>query len=77
VYLIVAGSLHDYKLFKQLFDQKVPWFASASIFLDLGFHGANIILPHKKQKKSKKNPNPKLSQQQVRDNAKHKKFVFL
>ena len=80
MYLIVAGSLHDYKLFKQLFDQKVPWFASASIFLDLGFYGANsdyganIILPHKKQKKSKKTPNPKLSEQQVRDNAKHKKI---
>ena len=76
IYLIAAGSFHDYKLFKQLFDQKIPWFASASIFLDLGFYGANsdygknIILPHKRERKSKKNPNPKLSKQQVFDNVK-------
>ena len=80
MYLIAAGSLHDYKLFKQLFDQKFPWFANASIFLDLGFYGANfdygdnVRLPHKKQRKSKKNPNPKLSEQQVSDNLKHAKI---
>ena len=76
IYLIAAGSLHDDKLFKQLFDQKVPWFSSASIFLDLGFYGANsddgqnMRLPHKRQRKSKKNPNPKRSDQQVNDNLK-------
>ncbi len=80
MYLIVAGSIHDYKLFKQLFDQKIPWFSEASIFLDLGFYGANsdygsnALLPYKRKRKSKKNPNPTLSAQQVSHNAKHAKI---
>ena len=77
MYLIAAGSVHDYKLFKQLFNQKMPWFSKTSIFLDLGFYGANsdygnnIKLPHKRKRKSKKNPNPVLSEQQVSDNKQH------
>ena len=77
VYLIAAGSVHDYKLFKQLFNQKMPWFSKTSIFLDLGFYGANsdygnnIKLPHKRKRKSKNNPNPVLSEQQVSDNKQH------
>jgi|JFJP01.1.fsa_nt_gi hypothetical protein len=77
VYLIAAGSVHDYNLFKQLFDSKIPWFKDASIFLDLGFYGANssyginVKLPHKRKRKSKINPNPKLSKQQVEENTNH------
>jgi hypothetical protein len=76
----VAGSIHDYKLFKQLFDQKIPWFSEASIFLDIGFYGANsdygsnALLPYKRKRKSKKNPNPTLSAQQVSHHAKHAKI---
>ncbi len=77
VYLIAAGSIHDYNLFKQLFDSKIPWFKNTSIFLDLGFYGANskygvnVKLPHKRKKKSKNNTNTKLSRQQIQENANH------
>ena len=77
VYIIAAGSLHDYNLFKQLFDMKIPWFANASIFLDLGFYGANsdygvnVKLPHKRMRKSKANPNPSLSKEQIMENTNH------
>lgn len=77
VYLIAAGSVHDYNLFKQLFDSKIPWFKDTSIFLDLGFYGANsdyginVKLPHKRKRKSKANQNPKLSKQQIEENANH------
>jgi hypothetical protein len=80
VYLISVGSIHDYKLFKQLFDQKIPWFSETSIFLDLGFYGANsdygsnARLPHKKKRKSKNNSNQILSDQQISDNKKHAKI---
>lgn len=79
----MAGSVHDYKLFKPLFDPKIPWFSEASIFLDLEFHGANsnygfnALLPHKRKRKSKKNPNPTLSAQQISDNAKHARIRIL
>jgi hypothetical protein len=77
VYIIAAGSLHDYNIFKQLFDLKIPWFANASIFLDLGFYGANsdyganVKLPHKRKRKSKANLNPSLSKEQIIENANH------
>lgn len=75
---IVPGSVHDYALLKQTFDPNEPWFDDISIWLDLGFYGvrkdygdkADIHLPHKKPRKSKKNPNPELTAQQKRENRK-------
>ncbi len=73
---IVAGSIHDYALMKRLFDPELPWFDGIDVWLDLGFYGAagdyggkaRIHLPHKKPRKSKKNPSPELTAIQKREN---------
>jgi len=72
----VPGSQHDYSLFKEEFDSKIDWFSSTEASVDLGYQGIqtdysspeHVHIPHKKPRKSKKNPNPKLTRQQKRDN---------
>ena len=72
----VPGSQHDYSLFKEEFDPKIDWFASTKVSTDLGYQGIktdylspeNIHIPHKKPRKSKKNPDPQLTRQQKREN---------
>ena len=72
----VPGSQHDYSLFKEEFDPKIDWFASTDASTDLGYQGIktdylspeNIHIPHKKPRKSKQNPDPKLTRQQKREN---------
>ena len=64
---------------KMIFDKDSPWFYEAKVWLDLGFHGADnyygdksrINLPYKKSKKSKNNPNPKLTDAQAKYNRQH------
>jgi hypothetical protein len=64
---------------KRVFDPKFKWFHLANLWLDLGFLGAEkdygakskINLPHKRQRKSKNNPNPKLTAAQMKHNRKH------
>lgn len=74
---VVAGSTHDYKLMKSVFEPGSPWFKKIHVWLDLGFLGADreypnarIHLPHKKPRKSKKNPDPQLTPQQKAENRK-------
>jgi hypothetical protein len=72
----VPGSQHDYSLFKEEFDPKIDWFSSTDTSVDLGYQGIQtdysspeqIHIPHKKPRKSKKNPNPQLTRQQKREN---------
>ena len=72
----VPGSQHDYSLLKQEFDPTMDWFASTEASVDLGYQGIqtdylspeNIHIPHKKPRKSKKNPDPQLTRQQKREN---------
>ena len=72
----VPGSQHDYSLLKQEFDPAMDWFASTEASVDLGYQGIqtdylspeNIHIPHKKPRKSKKNPDPQLTRQQKREN---------
>ena len=72
----VPGSQHDYSLFKEEFDPKIDWFGSTKASTDLGYQGIktdylspeNIHIPHKKPRKSKKNPDPQLTRQQKREN---------
>ena len=79
LFCFVAGSVHDYTLMKMIFDKNSPWFHKAKVWLDLGFHGADkhygeksrINLPHKKPRKSKNNPNPKITEAQSKDNQQH------
>ena len=78
---LFAGSIHDYTLFKKVFDPKLKWFQKVNVWLDLGFQGAEkdyggnakIHLPHKRQRKSKKNPKSKLTAAQVKYNRQHAK----
>jgi hypothetical protein len=72
---VVAGSVHDYALMKKVFKPGLSWFKKVRLWLDLGFLGAdkdyekaNIQLPHKKPRKSKKNPNPSLTPTQKQEN---------
>ena len=70
------GSVHDYAMMNSLFDPALPWFDNLTVRLDLGFLGAekdygassNILLPHKKPRKSKKNPCPELTSEQKQTN---------
>jgi hypothetical protein len=77
---IVAGSIHDYALMKKLFYSDKKWFNNINLWLDLGFYGAdneyegNIYLPHKKPKKTKKNPNTQLTSAQKKENKAHAKI---
>lgn len=63
-----AGRNHDYALLKAEFPPDQPWFDELSVCVDLGYQGIlndyqgdNIIIPFKKPRKSKTNPNPQLT----------------
>jgi len=72
----VPGSQHDYSILKEELDPATDWFASTECSVDLGYQGVkkdyssaeNIHIPHKKPRKSKKNPDPQLTRQQKREN---------
>jgi hypothetical protein len=71
----VDGCIHDYKLLTQELDKTQDWFGNNKVYVDLGYFGikkdypsASIFIPHKKQKKSKNNPNPSLTKQQKEEN---------
>lgn len=77
----VPGSIHDYGLFKTEFPLTENWFEGFNLFMDLGFSGAqkdyipaNINIPHKKPRKSKRNPNPCLTEAQKEENKKISKI---
>jgi hypothetical protein len=62
-------------MFKKEFNCSLNWFARFNLFVDLGYLGINkdyIIkncsIPHKKTKKSKSNPTPKLTKKQKKEN---------
>jgi hypothetical protein len=71
----VAGSIHDYRLFKEEFAVDEAWFATFKLWVDLGYLGIQksynalfISIPHKKPRKSKSNPNPSLTEEQKAEN---------
>ena len=81
--LTVAGSVHDYGRFKEEFPlpqgaEKVElaaWFEDFVLWLDLGYQGVQkayaaktVNLPHKKPRKSKRNPHPALTKEQKAEN---------
>lgn len=66
-----AGRHHDYALLKREFSPELNWFEAVNAKVDLGYQGiktdypdADIDIPFKKPRKSKKNPNPQLSDEQ-------------
>jgi len=73
--LTFAGREHDYTMLKTEFPPEQPWFEYLHILLDLGYQGIlndyigeNIEIPHKKPRKSQKNPSPELTSEQKAEN---------
>src|SRR5439155_11572296 len=66
-----SGRHHDYRMLKQEFPPELDWFADIHVRVDLGYlgiqsdyRGERIAIPTKKPRKSQKNPNPQLSDEQ-------------
>lgn len=66
-----SGHNHDYLMLKQEFPPELDWFTDINIRVDLGYlgiqsdyNGDQIDIPTKKPRKSKKNSNPQLSDEQ-------------
>src|SRR2546428_12729602 len=80
-----SGHNHDYSMLKQEFTPELDWFTDIHVRADLGYlgmqsdyRGDRIDLPTKKPRKSKKNPNPQLSDEQKATNkALSKVRIFL
>ena len=67
----LSGHNHDYTMLKQEFPPEVDWFTDLKVRVDLGYlgiksdyRGDQIDIPTKKPRKSHKNPNPPLSDEQ-------------
>jgi hypothetical protein len=70
------GHEHDYAMLKAEFPSEQPWLETIRAFVDLGYQGiqddylgANLEIPHKKPRKSKKNPKTELSIEQKSENC--------
>lgn len=70
-----TGRNHDYSMLKQEFPTEHDWFDDLNILVDLAYLGMskdyrseNILLPHKKPRKSKKNPVTQLTEEQKIEN---------
>ena len=70
-----AGHTHDYTMLKAEFSPEEAWFEFLQGLVDLGYQGIvadyageNIKIPHKKPRKSKKNPVTTLSPEQKDEN---------
>lgn len=76
--LTTQGSMHDYQLLKEelhWYDGQKSWFELLEIFVDLGYKGigkdfliGKLNIPNRKPRKTKKNPNPKLTEEQKEHN---------
>jgi hypothetical protein len=69
------GHTHDYTMFKEEFPPEVSWFELLQVLVDLGYQGIlsdyvgdAIQIPHKKPRKSKKNPVTALTDEQRAEN---------
>ena len=63
-----SGHNHDYSMLKQELPPDCDWFEDLEVWVDLGYQGIHsdyagemIEIPHKKPRKSKKNPAPALT----------------
>ncbi len=66
-----TGHNHDYTMLKQELTPELDWFTDIDVLVDLGYlgiqsdyAGEQIEVPVKKPRKSKKNPEPQLTDQQ-------------
>lgn len=70
-----AGHTHDYTMLKEEFPPEEAWFEFCQVLVDLGYQGIlkdyvgeGIHLPHKKPRKSKRNPVTSLTEAQKAEN---------
>ena len=70
-----SGHHHDYAMLKAEFPPDYDWFAALKVLVDLGYlgirtdyAGTELLLPHKKPRKSQHNPQPTLTADQKADN---------
>ena len=70
-----SGHNHDYIMLKQEFPPELDWFRDIHVRVDLGYQGIqsdyrgnHIEIPTKKPRKSKKNPDPQLNDDQTAAN---------
>jgi len=70
-----SGHNHDYSMLKQELPPDVDWVRDLEVWVDLGYQGIQsdyagdlIEIPHKKPRKSKKNPHPALTAEQRAEN---------
>jgi len=70
-----TGRNHDYIMLKQEFPPDQDWFVDIDVLVDLAYLGMgktyrseNVQLPHKKPRKSKKNPVTQLTDEQKAEN---------
>jgi len=73
--VIFRGKNHDYGMFKTEFKPGLNWFKKFRIYVDLGYLGfaddyktKKLLIPYKKPRKSKNNPNPTLTEEQNKHN---------
>jgi hypothetical protein len=71
-----SGHNHDYTVLKHELPPEVDWFIDLHVRVDLGYlgmqsdyNGDQIAIPTKKPRKSQKNPNPQLSEEQSAANT--------
>ena len=79
-----SGRMHDYTMLKEEFPPEKGWFQFLHVLVDLGYQGIvsdysgeNIGIPHKKPRKSKKNPVTSLSDEQKAENRALSKIRIL
>jgi hypothetical protein len=72
----LSGHNHDYSMLKQEFPPALDWFTDLHVHVDLGYLGIRsdyggdqLDIPTKKPRKSQKNPNPQLSDEQKATNT--------
>ena len=71
-----SGHNHDYLMLQQEFPPELDWFTDLHVRVDLGYlgmksdyRGEHIAIPTRKPRKSHKNPNPQLSDEQKAANT--------
>lgn len=72
---IFSGHNYDYRMLKQKWPPECDWFRDVEVWVDLGYQGMQsdyagdmLGIPHKKPRRSKKNPEPELAAEQRAEN---------
>jgi len=72
---LYEGRSNDMGVFKEEFEPGQKWFTNLRVIFDLGFTGVDklyefkeLVIGHKRPRKSEKNPNPELTPEQKEKN---------